>query len=784
MILYNNEYNDILKYLEDSKGIFSSILLEGDYGKGKTTLINQVVKNLPNKVLFVCKYPGMNTPFEALSSALFQEIENSNYDISGINIEISHREYLKQIFINICKQIPDIIIVFHDMRDFDSTTTGLIKEIIKFLDLYKISCHIIMEYSTDNLSFEQQDELLEYSSLCTLPRIKLNTVDTKIYTTYFLEILSGENMITQEQIDSIISEAFYNPAMIKKLVYYFMDVGIFFQQEGRWYSDEIDFHLTAKLFEKNIYQRYEKLDDALQLTLNKACITGYEINSKLLYQPLGIIKSEDNLRRIERLSRLITRTEDNYQFENNTVYNLVNDKMRSSERKALHLLVANYLFEKIDDYLKDEFSKILRVLYIIKEHYINAEQIEKALHAIGCYVERAYCLRNYDAALSGIKEFLDLSDGKYCFAEQQMILLKSKIYGIYGRYTKAYEQLMTINQKYLPKGIEYWVSYNASYFLFNNGETTKAKKIADKLIEKFDCGEIDDPFLLIKLDILLSGMYHHFGDVRYASRRYEQALAVASRNSAYQREYYYLLSISNMFLDNEMAISSIEKSIQYFEKKHLIISCAKSLNNVAINYIYACEFSKAFSQLEKSYKVFVDICSISCHYPLNNMGTIYGHMQNYVKAEETFRKALENYIEPFSKLWILINIAHCKRKQGELPECEKILNQVENEICELSENTHLLKRNFHIAKGLLQLEAKNYSDSYDSFSTALYIELNLLQNDTYLVFLSKLLLNISEMAEQPFPDIAIPYKDSYVNLFCQNLLENKTHWGNFLFWEM
>jgi len=160
MILYNSEYNDILKYLEDSKGIFSSILLEGDYGKGKTTLINQVVKNLPNKVLFVCKYPGMNTPFEPLSSALFQEIENNNYDISEINIEISHIEYLKQIFINICKQIPDIIIVFHDMRDFGSATTGLIKEIIKFLDLYKISCHIIMEYSTDNLSFEQQDELL------------------------------------------------------------------------------------------------------------------------------------------------------------------------------------------------------------------------------------------------------------------------------------------------------------------------------------------------------------------------------------------------------------------------------------------------------------------------------------------------------------------------------------------------------------------------------------------------------------------------------------------------
>ena len=671
MVLYDNVYNDILNYLINSNGIFSSILLEGDYGKGKTTLINQIVKRLPNKNLFICKYPGMNTPFEALSSALIQEIENNNHNISGINIEISHREYLKQIFINICKQTPDIIIVFHDMRDFDNNTAELIKEIIKFLDLHKIPCHIIMEYSIDNLSFEQQDELLEYSSLCTFPRIRLNTEDVKIYTKYFSEILSGKNMITQEQINSIISEAFYNPAMIKKLIYYFMDVGIFFQQEGCWYSDEIDFHLTAKLFEKNIYQRYEKLDDALRSTLNRACITGYEINSKLLYQPLGIIKSEENLRRIERLSRLITHTENTYQFENNTVYNLINDKMSISEKKALHLLVADYLLKKIDEYQKDEFSKILRVLYIIKEHYINAEQIEKALHAIGCYIAQAYCQRNYDAALSGIKEFLDLSDGKYSFAEQQIVFLKSKIYGIYGKFTKAYEQLKEINQKYLPKGKENWVLYNSSYFLFNSGETTKAKKIADDLIEKFDSGEIDDSLLLIKLDILLSGMYHHFGNVRYAFRRYEQAVAVASKYSSYQREYYYLLSISNMFLDNEIALSKIEKSIQYFEKKHLMISYAKSLNNVAINYIYASDFSKAFIRLEKSYKVFDNICSVSYHYPLNNLGTLYGHMQNYNKAEEIFKKALENDVEPFSKLWILINIAHCKRKQDEILEDRK-----------------------------------------------------------------------------------------------------------------
>lgn len=780
MIIYKDKYDYIINILKNNIGKFSLLLVRGDYGKGKTSLINSILDNMTNLNLLICKYPGMNTPFEEMTSALFQKLEENDYGITDINTEISHREYLKQVFINICKQTPDIIVVFRDMRDYDSNTIELIKEIVNYLENHQIACHIIMEYSTDNLTFEQRDQLMACVSMCTIPEIKLETKDYKIYIPYFKELLAGKSAITLKQIESIVKESFFNPAMIKKMLYYFIDVGIFFQHDGCWYSDEIDFQLTTKLFEKNIYQRYEKLDDVLKTTLNKASITGYEINTNLLYQPFGIIKSEDNLRRIERLSRLITHTEQTYEFENNTVYNLVLESISPSERKALHSMIASYLYEKVEYYIKTDYSNLLHVLYIIKEHYLNANQIEPALHIIACYIEQAYHKRNYDTALSGIKEFINLSAGKYPFSEQQMMYMEAEIYSILGRFSSAHKCLASINKKYLPNGNSNWILYREAYNLFCSGKREESKEKADTLNNK----QITDSLLQIKLNTLLAGMYHHFGDVRYAARCYEYALSSASNNIAYYREYNYLLLISNMFLDNVLAIPQIEKSMCYFKENNLLISYAKGANNVAINYIYTGDFKTSTDYLKKSYKVFSDIHSISAHYPLNNLATIYGHLQEYKEAERIFSMALQDDLEPFSRLWISINIAHCKRKLGEYQECEYIINNVENELYNLEKNAYLLKRNLYIARGLLQLDKNEYLAAYENLVEALHIELLLLHNDTYPIFISKLLIQVSDLAQCDYPKIAEPYKSSNISLFIQNLLDNRTHWGNFLFWEL
>ncbi|WP_070090362.1 tetratricopeptide repeat protein [Merdimonas faecis] len=782
MILYPSEYQKMVSFIQKSKNTFAACIVRGDYGKGKSRLINQVLKTCPISTLSVCQYPGMNTPYEALFSALCQKCAKEQIDFEKNNIEISHREYLKQLCVRICKQIPNTVIIFQDMKDFDQLLIELILEILQFLKINDISCLVIMEFSTDNLSFKQREEFTKCIDICGENNILLNSKDYRDYVKYFSSLLPGKNGISSQQIQSIIKEAFYNPGLLKKMAYYFMDVGIFYQDGDLWNCDELDFHLTAKLFEKHIYQRYSKLDEVLKRTLDKACITGFEINSTLMYQPLGILKAEENLRRIERLSRLIVHTENSYEFENNTVYNLINDKMNLSEKKAQHLLIAEFLYKKLYDLKRN--NTLLHILNIIKIHYLGAEKIDEALHILGVYIQQSYEMRNFDAALIGIREFFKLSNGKFPYAEQQLLLKEMEIYTYLGQFTNAYNSLKCIKKRYVSTGIENWIEYWNAYCLFNCGQTKEAKIVADALIEKIDENQINDEYLTLKTDILLAGMYHHFGDIAYASKRYEQGLAISLNKNVFHKEYNYLLSISNMFLDNELAIDKIEQSMKYFEKEHLLVSYAKSANNVAINYLYLKEYETAIKYLNRSNKIFTDMCSVSYHYPLNNLGTVYAYLNDFDKALDCFFKALNSHTDPFSQLWISMNIANCKRKIGQSEEAEDILNRVKNGIRKLDCNTYLLMRNFHISKALLYEDQNNYTEAYSHSKKALEIEVNSLHNKTYDVYLGKLVTLFSTKSYTSIPEIANTYNESTLAPFFQDLLENQIHLGNLLFWEI
>lgn len=782
MILYSDKCTELTEFISEHQDTFSAILIKGDYGKGKSTLIRHVLDSFQNQIIMVTQYTGMTTLYEALYSALREICEKQAIDITNRNSENPFREYLKQLCIKVCRQTPNTILVFQDMKDYGEELIELIREIIIFMSNNSIPCCVLFEYSTNNLTFEQRDQLIEFGYLCHEKEIILNNENMNDYLEFISSLLIGENTLTQDQKLNIIKEAFYNPKLIQQMASYFIDTGIFYQEENLWKCDEIDFHMTAKLFENHIYKRYSKLDEELKATLDKASITGYKINQQLLYHPLGIIKSEENLRRIERVSRLITHTENSYEFENNTVYNLISDKVGSSERKALHLLVAEYLFTHFQDYTSIYSKQVL--FHSIKTHYLYAEHIDEALYILGCYIQQAYLERNYDAVLNGIEEFLKLSAGKFPYAEQQLIIKRMKVYQLLGEFSQAYNQLTFTKLKYLPLNSENWIEYWKAYTLFHIGKTREAREIADALMNKLDKNLIKDEYLLLKLDILLSGMYHHFGNVAYASKRYEQGMAISSRKLIYEKEYNYLLSISNMFLTAEFAVISIMNSMRYFKSKHFLFSYAKAANNAAISYIYLGAYEKAVSLLGESTNIFSDACSASIYYPTNNLGTIYALMNKYDVAIDYFMKALDNPMEEFSVLWITINMSHCKRKLHDFYGCEMLLNEVEQRISKMSANTSLLKRNYHIARTLLHIDKEEYQEAYNDCLCAIEIEINDLKNDTYPIYITKVLISITTKLEMTLPEIAIPYKSGRESEHCKDLLNANIHLGNFLFWEI
>ena len=84
---------------------------------------------------------------------------------------------------------------------------------------------------------------------------------------------------------------------------------------------------------------------------------------------------------------------------------------------------------------------------------------------------------------------------------------------------------------------------------------------------------------------------------------------------------------------------------------------------------------------------------------------------------------------------------------------------------------------------LLQIEKEDYEQAYVNCKQALELEVNILQNNTFPIYFSKLLAFLAEKTGNHLPQIAYIYKDGVVSPFCKNLLELRTHWGNLLFWE-
>lgn len=362
--------------------------------------------------------------------------------------------------------------------------------------------------------------------------------------------------------------------------------------------------------------------------------------------------------------------------------------------------------------------------------------------------------------------------------------LKVQIASLQGKFYLAWNTLLDINTLNVTCEYENTFKYEQAYCLFNIGHYEEAIISAEKIVEKFERKLHHDLYLQIKVCMLLSGMYHHIGNMRMAERRYEQARQLSRNHKAYQLEYCHLLSISNMFYADELAIPKIKESIFYFKTNDLPLSYAKATNNIAISYIFQNQYDEAIIQLQESIHNFNNFCSISVHYPMNNLATILAIQGDYVGAVELLESAKKFHPEPFSDIWISINMAHCKRLLGDLSECRQILNNVKEDIDHIQENTLYLQRNMHIAYSLLELDEKNYMDAYNNIILALEIEITYLCNDTYSIYLSKLLLNTTKILGKPIPDLIKPYASSNTTPHIKYLLDTRAHWGHLLFWEI
>ena len=160
-------------------------------------------------------------------------------------------------------------------------------------------------------------------------------------------------------------------------------------------SDLKDFPVPANLHSL-ILSRLDQLDDEVKLLLQKAAVIGHEFFLDILHEierrlenPAPLDTTIDDLEQQSMILRMLGFDYSAYFFKHITTREVAYQTLLISNRKLLHKLTA----EAIESIFPDELD---RFLYALADHYVRAEQTEKALlylkqsaqHATDSYANR------------------------------------------------------------------------------------------------------------------------------------------------------------------------------------------------------------------------------------------------------------------------------------------------------------------------------------------------------------------------------------------------------------
>ena len=113
-------------------------------------------------------------------------------------------------------------------------------------------------------------------------------------------------------------------------------------QEGVWHCGDIDTERLYQYLKQHIQIRYDKLTLDLKMVLQKASITGFEIDIDLLKRPFGILRAEEKLQKIELISKLIDH-KPIYRFESDEVFYFTLQEISDEQRMNLYKTAAVYM---------------------------------------------------------------------------------------------------------------------------------------------------------------------------------------------------------------------------------------------------------------------------------------------------------------------------------------------------------------------------------------------------------------------------------------------------------
>lgn len=792
---YENEYNQ-LNNIFLSMSQTTLCIITGDYGSGKSTLIQHFLQTFPQKKIFLREIADSIDIYYSLKKAIDNNQTESITDtIYNVNSDICYATAVTGDFISLCQKNPRCCLWIDDITSFNSPK--MLKNIYEILKILlflnaKLNIFIIIECSKDKLTDDSRSIFYDIRSLVkTNTIIEIPKLESKLLIHYFMELFNQPVSISIPMIKHICKSAFNNFLLIKRYVEYLKDNQIIYQQNGFWYCGDVDPIISYTLLKQPIQNRFEKLDNNLKQVLQKASITGVEIDTKLMKRPLLVPIPEQKLNVIEKISKLVEKTYDTFSFETEEVHCHVTQSIDENLQIELHKLLAEYLDKDISSlFYKESVYEARNKSFKIAQHYECCGEYRCSFQFYIVCISYSTKIKDFDSVIKcctkalQISEIVEVNDCYMQFVFWNIALAYEKL----SEFDRAAENYLNITayNKNTPKMYnDFLISYHYGYCLRRAGHTDEAYSNLDTLRKNL-LAESDEYHkqILVQTLIVLIGILDQLGKVELKERYFNYCLSL-SEHFEEKSLYYELLSKSSLYYDSQIAMRLMHKAFKYFDNHNKRFETAKAAFNLGMSEIYSYNFANATHHISYAYEIFSTYGGNNICYPTCGLGIIAATNGDYVNAIEYFNAVIQFSTNDFSRIVASINLCHCYRKIKNYKLAYEKLEIANSILNNQPDDKLVLMRNYYFAKAMMFYNTpySNYSLALELIKKALDIEVNQLKYHTYNVYLAKWIMKLSKCINKECsnPQI-IKLSLGTLTQYKQICYDNSVMWGNFMFW--
>lgn len=227
-MLYEKEFNSLLTISESIEKP-TVVMVEGNYGSGKSYLINNVIKKSGLPYIKV-KQDGEGLLFQSLAEAL-EEFAEQNTLQSQFNDQLPYKVNLKKELLEICVASHSMIVWVEDLSEISklSETIFLVIETIDYLNQLNSTAKVlfIFENSVDK-SLASVPAIVYKVKQKAAAKIMLKAEYTIELKEYFASLFSYPVQIKPNELERLLEACFYNPFFIYCVVEYLKDNYFFY----------------------------------------------------------------------------------------------------------------------------------------------------------------------------------------------------------------------------------------------------------------------------------------------------------------------------------------------------------------------------------------------------------------------------------------------------------------------------------------------------------------------------------------------------------------------------